>query len=179
MQNNNWYVVTGGPCSGKTTTLELIEKMGYRVEYEQARLLIDNEMKKGRVLEEIRKDEYLFQKKVLEMKIKLEDELPKDQLIFIERGIPDSTAYYEKLCSVKRKDDAFLESSLMRSKYKKVFLFELLDYKKDYARVENSDEAKSLELALERSYTELGIEVVRVPPMSVKERIKFILVRLD
>lgn len=175
---NKWYVVTGGPCSGKTTTLELIEKMGYRVEYEQARLLIDEEIKKGKTLKDIRKNEYFFQKKVLEMKIELENRLPKDQLIFIERGIPDSIAYYEKLCKVKCQNDAFWQLSSMKSKYKKVFLFEMLDYKQDYARVENEAEAKSLESALERSYTKLGIEVVRIPVMSAEERVKFVFDRL-
>lgn len=178
MQLNNWYVVTGGPCSGKTTTLELIEKMGYRVEYEMARRLIDEEIKKGKTLAEIRGDEYLFQKRILEMKIDLENSLSKDKLVFIERGIPDSTAYYETLCGVNCCNDVFLKSALDNCWYKKVFLFELLDYKKDYARVENEQEARMLESTLERNYTELGMEVVRVPPMSVEERIKFILQRL-
>jgi predicted ATPase len=176
MQNNNWYVITGGPCSGKTTTLKIIGEMGYRVEYERSRVLIDEEIKKGKTLGEIRKDEYIFQKKVLQMKINLENKLSNNELVFIERGIPDSVAYYEKLCGVK--DDVFLKKSLEKCLYKKVFLFELLDYKEDYARVEDEKEAKDLEDALEKSYTELGMEVVRVPKMSISKRVKFILEKL-
>lgn len=175
MKNNNWYVVTGGPCSGKTTTLELIEKMGYRVEYERSRFLIDEEIKKGKSLKEIRGDEYQFQKKVLEMKLELEDKLPKDKLIFIERGIPDSTAYYDKLCGIKSENDVFLDKALKNCNYKKVFLFEILDYKQDYARTENFEEALALEKALEKSYQDLDIEVVRVPKMSIQERVNFLL----
>jgi len=57
-------------------------------------------------------------------------------------------------------------------------LFEMLDYKKDYARVENVTEALNLEKALEKSYSDLGMEVIRVPKMSIEERIEFVLNRL-
>jgi len=176
MNKNNWYVITGGPCSGKTTVAEILGKKGYKVIYEMARLYIDEEIKKGKTLGEIRKNEYEFQKKILELKIEVEKKLPKDKLTFIERGIPDSTAYYQQLCGVEKDD--FLEKALKECKYKKVFLFEMLDYKKDYARVESSDEALNLEKALEKSYQDLGIEVIRVPKMSIDERVNFILSNL-
>lgn len=174
--SNNWYVITGGPCSGKTTTLGVIEKMGYQVEYETARFWIEQELKKGKTLEEMRKDEYLFQKKILELKIEYEKKFPKNELVFIERGIPDTTAYYQQSCGIK--EDELLKESLQKCSYKKVFLFELLDYQRDYARLENEKEAKILEDLLEESYRSLGMEVIRVPKMSVQQRVEFILKQL-
>lgn len=173
---NNWYVITGGPCSGKTTTLGVIEKMGYRVEYETARFWIEQELKKGKTLEEMRKDEYLFQKKILELKIENEKRFPKNELIFIERGIPDTTAYYQQSCGIDQDD--LLKESLKNCSYKKVFLFELLDYQQDYARLENEKEAKELEFLLEQSYKSLGLEVIRVPKMTIQQRVDFILKNL-
>lgn len=173
---NNWYVITGGPCSGKTTTLGVIEKLGYHVEYETARFWIEQELKKGKTLEEMRQDEYLFQKKILELKIEYEKKFPKDELIFIERGIPDTTAYYQQSCGIK--EDDLLKESLKKCHYKKVFLFELLDYQRDYARLENEQEAKILEKLLEEAYSSLGMEVIRVPKMSVQQRVEFILKQL-
>jgi predicted ATPase len=173
MKNNNWYVITGGPCSGKTTTLEIIEKKGYKVEYETARFWIEQELKKGKTLEEMRKDEYLFQKKILELKIENEKKFPKDKLIFIERGIPDTLSYYDQSCGIK--EDTLLKKALKTCSYKKVFLFELLDYQKDYARLENAKEAKELEDFLKRDYEKLGMTVVYVPKMSIEKRVKFIL----
>lgn len=169
---NNWYVITGGPCSGKTTILDLLKEKKYKVVYEAARWYIDEEMKKGRTLREIRKDEYKFQKEVLKLKIKIEKSLPLNKLTFIERGIPDTSAYYSELCNIT--DDKFLKKSLKKCNYKKVFLFEMLNYKKDYARVENSKEAIKLEKALEKSYSDLGFEVIKVPRMSIEKRISFI-----
>ena len=96
---NNWYVITGAPSSGKTTTLKVLERKGYKVFYEWARIYIDQEMKKGRNLKEIRRDELAFQRKILDLKVKFEGKLPKKDLVFMERGIPDSTAYME-ICGV-------------------------------------------------------------------------------
>lgn len=172
---NNWYVITGGPCSGKTTLLETLEKKGYKVYYEWARIYIDQEMKKGKTLAQIRKDELVFQRKILDLKIKFEKKLPKKEILFMERGIPDTTAYV-KLLGVKK--DVVLKKALRKCNYKKVFLMELLKYEVDYARIESQEEAMLLENLLEKSYTDLGITVVRVPKMSVVKRIKFVLSHL-
>lgn len=168
---NNWYVLTGAPSSGKTTTLKALEKKGYKVFYEWARIYIDQEMKKGRTLKEIRKDELQFQRKILYLKVKFEKKLPKKDLVFMERGIPDSTAYMEK-CGMK--NDSHLLKALKNCNYKKVFLLELLKYEADYARTESQKEAELLDKLLEKSYADLNIEVVRVSKMSVSKRVKFI-----
>ncbi|PIS15984.1 hypothetical protein COT62_00785 [Candidatus Roizmanbacteria bacterium CG09_land_8_20_14_0_10_41_9] len=60
MKKNNWYVITGAPSAGKTTLLKELEKKGYTVIYEAARIIIDREMKKGKKLSEIRKNELEF-----------------------------------------------------------------------------------------------------------------------
>ena len=62
MDSNNWYVITGAPHSGKTSVLKLLEEKGYRVIYEAARIYIDQEIEKGRTIEEIRESELEFQK---------------------------------------------------------------------------------------------------------------------
>ncbi|PZR03085.1 MAG: hypothetical protein DI539_26790, partial [Flavobacterium psychrophilum] len=50
----NWYVITGGPCTGKTTVVELLAKRGYVTIAEQARHYIDTQKVEGRTVEEIR-----------------------------------------------------------------------------------------------------------------------------
>lgn len=169
---NNWYVITGAPSSGKTTTLEALKKKGYKVFYEWARIYIDQEMKKGRTLKEIRKNELEFQRKILKLKVNFEKKLPRKDLVFMERGIPDSTAYMQ-MCGIKRDKD--LAKALKNSSYKKVFLMELLKYELDYSRTESEEEAQILDNLLEKSYTDLGIKVIRVPKMSIEKRVEFIL----
>lgn len=169
---NNWYVITGAPSSGKTTVLKELEKKGYKVYEEWARVYIDSEMKQGKTLKEIRNDEVEFQNKILQLKIDFEKTLKPDSALFLDRGIPDSTAYM-KLCNVSV--DQKIAKAVKNCTYKKVFLMELLEYKPDYARTESQEEARILEGLLENAYKELGMEVTRVPRMSVDERVKFLL----
>ena len=166
MENNNWYVVTGAPHAGKTSVIELLEKKGYRVVYETARIYIDKEIAKGGTIKEIRKNELEFQKGILDLKIDIEKNLPKDEVIFFDRAMPDSAAYYE-LYGLS--DDKYLKEAIKKCKYKKVFLFDYLDYKKDYARIESKEEQKKLQELLEKSYKKFKIPLVKVPRMNSKE----------
>jgi len=170
---NNWYVITGAPYSGKTTSVNLLGKKGYKITHETARIYIDQEVKKGKTIEEIRKNDFLFQKKILEMKINLEKLLSKDELIFLDRGIPDSQAYYQ-LCN--KGDDNFLKKAINGSFYKKVFLLDFFDIQKDYARTETKKEQEIIYQLIESAYLKRGLPIIKVPIMSSKEeRVDFIL----
>lgn len=72
MLKTNWYVLTGGPGSGKTTTVNLIGRRGYKTTIEHARHYIDTQMQTGRTVEEIRRHQEVFQMGVLEMQIEQE-----------------------------------------------------------------------------------------------------------
>jgi len=93
----SWYVVTGAPCSGKTTLLSSLEKLGYKVVPEVARTYIDNFIKNGGTVENLRSDELKFQEEVLTQKYKIEESLNQSEVIFFDRGIPDSYAYLNYL----------------------------------------------------------------------------------
>ena len=176
MIKNNWYVITGAPCSGKSTILFLLKNKGYYVVEEAARVYIDQEMAKGRTLEEIRKNEYAFQKKVLQIKINNEKKLSKDKLIIFERGIPDSIAYF-KLCGVNK--NYYFEEIIKKCSYRKIFLFELLDYQIDYARTEDKERANHLEKLLEESYQYINAPVIKIPKMSIEKRLEIILSHIN
>ena len=150
--------------------MALIEKLGYRVIPEAARVLIDEELAKGKTIEEIRKDERGFQRKVLAMKIKIENELSKDEIIFFDRAVPDSVAYYQ----ISGLDPEEALSVCQRGQYSKVFLMEQLPFEKDDARTENPEAVKKLNQLLKETYEKLGCEVVFVPAVSIEERVEFI-----
>lgn len=169
---NNWYVITGAPSSGKTTVVKLLEKKGYDVVYEAARIYIDEEMAKGKTIKEIRANELLFQRKILEFKIENEKKLAREKTIFFDRGIPDSDAYYRVHAAG---DDIFLKESMGKCSYKKVFLFKMIGYKKDYARIENEAQQLQIQKLLKESYEKLNIPLVVVPKMPIQDRLNFVL----
>ena len=169
---NNWYVLTGAPSSGKTTIIKLLEKRGYSVLFEVARIFIDKELKKGKTIQEIRKNEKDFQKKILSLKIYFENKLIPKEITFLDRAIPDSIAYNELLDIPNNK---YLENIFKKITYKKIFIFERLDFEHDYARTESKEEVKKLEKLIEKTYNRLPFPVIKVPSMSIEKRLKFIL----
>ena len=175
-KQKNWYVLTGGPSAGKTTLLQFLEKKGYRVQHESARIYFDQQLALGKSMQEIRADEATFQRIVLEMKINFENKLPQDQLILLDRGIPDSIAYYE--IAGLSTTDHFLQNAVNNSSYKKVFLLELLPFEEDYARTDAKD-ADRIQALLLKYYKEAGFSVIDVPVMPIEERANFILNHLE
>ena len=170
-----WYVITGAPSCGKTTVVNSLAKMGYKVVPEVARVLIDEEVKNGRTLKDIRKDEFGFQKRILKTKLEIEKKLPKNEIIFFDRGIPDNVAYL-KAYNI----DYEHELKICKKKsYRKIFILDRLPFEKDYARIENEEMAAKIHRLIKEVYTALGYEVIEVPLMSVKKRVKMILSNID
>lgn len=169
---NNWYVITGAPCSGKTTVLNSLKEMGYEVIGEVARTYIDKLIAEGLTIEDIRKDETRFQNDVLDQKYKLEEYIDKDKLVFFDRGIPDSYAYF-KFLGIK--DEELLKKSLVNN-YKKVFILKPCPYKKDYARTESEEDQIKLHELIQEAYKISGAEIINVPIFETKkDRVDFVL----
>lgn len=160
----NWYVITGGPCSGKTTAAKELEERGYNVQFEMARIYVDKKIAEGSTARKERADEGAFQEKILKLKIGLEKRLPKDEIIFFDLGIPDSITYYEM--AGLSPEDPYLQEAVKNCDYKKIFLCDMYDYKNDYARIQSRGDAEKIHRMLESSYKALGYEIVRIPALS-------------
>ena len=172
---NQWYVITGPPCCGKSTTVELLAQRGFRVRSEIARAYVDDEISKGRTIKEIRADMRTFQCEVLLRAIASEEDLPRDEQIFLDRAIPDSLAY---LMLYGIPTQPYMHR-IISSKYKTVFYLEPLnDYTTDYARIEDSGERDQLTGLLWKIYNDLGFSIQRVPVLPQQDRIDYILGRV-
>lgn len=171
-----WYVVTGGPCSGKTTLLEELERRGYRVEYEAARLYIEEELDKGHTLAEIRADEKAFQEKVLTRKMTVEQALPRNEIVFLDRGMPDTEAYLESIGIVGH---AATQQACAQARYRTIFLLDMLPYTSDHARTEDEAGAQRLHALLEETYRRRGYEPVSVPALPVSERAGYLIDHIE
>jgi len=173
-QETNWYVFTGAPSSGKTSVLDVLAQKGLHVESETARTYIEQQIELGRSLEHIRADHTNLQYGILHTKLIIERRLPAKELIFLDRAIPDSVAYF-RLCDLP--DDAAMKASRTQ-KYRKIFMFERLPVTADNIRTETEEEADWLDQELRNVYQELGYDLIDVPVMPVEERVRFILDQL-
>jgi predicted ATPase len=89
--------------------------------------------------------------------------------------VPDSIAYFQ----LEGLDPGQPAKKSKVVRYKKIFLFERLDFLEDGVRSEDDHLADRLDNLLEAAYRKLQYEVVRVPAISVEDRAAFILERLE
>ena len=171
----NWYVLTGGPGSGKTTTIERLAARGYKTTIEHARHYIQTQMQKGRTPEEVRNNQEEFQLGVLHMQIEEEARLIPGEIAFLDRALPDALAYFRFL---KLPVNPKIDTAIRKYRYKKIFILELLPLIQDYARNEDEKAQKQIHQLLIEVYTSLKTPVVFVPVLPPEERVDFILAHL-
>ena len=170
--NTNWHVITGGPSTGKTTVINMLEKRGYKTTIEHARHYIDTMRIEGQTVEDMRNNKRKFQLGVLDMQIEQEATIHPKDLIFLDRAIPDAMAYYQFLMLDY---DEKLLNAVKSTSYKKIFILDRLPFTKDYARTEDEEDQKKIHQLIREVYTTLGFPVVTVPVLPPKERVEFIL----
>ena len=169
--DTRWHVITGAPCSGKTSVIESLHNLGYRVVPEVARAYIDHQLSQGATLETIKADPLAFERHLLMQKMAIEQTLPHNQRIYLDRAVPDSVAYYQ----IEGLDPREPLRLSRRVHYQKVFLFERLNFEKDAVRAEDHLSAACIEQLLAQCYTTLGYRIIRVPVMTVAQRSAFVL----
>lgn len=171
----NWYVITGGPSSGKTTTVNALRNRGYKTTIEHARHYLDTQRQSGRTVEEIRQNQMEFQRGVLEMQIEQERSISRADLIFLDRALPDALAYYRFL---KLPVDGRLPEAVEQVFYRKVFILDCLPLVNDYARLEDGKAQKKIHELLTEVYESLPFPVVHVPVLPPEQRVDFVLSHL-
>lgn len=170
----NKYVLTGGPCVGKTTILELIARLGIAtVVPEAARYVIEIEQSCGGDALPW-KDNAKFQQRVMNAQLEFESSL-SEGIAFLDRGLIDGYGYCNHFGT--KTPDGLIE--LAKDRYEKIFLLDqLTDYINDSSRLESFEEATRIHEAIANAYISLGYEVIRVPVLSPEERVKFIIERI-
>ncbi len=141
-------------------------------------------MSKNPIIQQLEQE---FQKKILEIKRRVESNLTHDtsqeEIMFFDEAVPSSVAYY-RACGI---DGLDLEKALLSCPmdcYKKVFILEPLPFEKDSVRAEDQAKIKSLNNLLPKVYKDLGYEVTLVKrfsanrEISIAKRLLFILSRL-
>lgn len=171
-KKTNWYVITGGPGSGKTTTIDILKERGYRTVVEHAREYLDIQLLNGKTVEEVRSRHEEFQLAILQMQVEAEKSLSPGEIVFLDRAIPDAHAYYHYL---NIPDAPQLKEALKTISYKKIFMMECLPLVKDYARIEDEASQKKIHQWLVNIYQSLPFPLIHVPVLKAEARVDFIL----
>lgn len=170
-----WVVITGAPSSGKTSVIEELKARGYAVEPEAARAVIEDCLKRGNNIGDIRHDVTQLQGKILEWGLHRYKNLDPKQRTFLDRGLPDGVAYL-KIAGLDY--DAAMRAAYFYH-YKAVFIFDRLPLVLDDIRHEDEEMAARIDAELEAVYRALGYHPVRIPVMSIADRADAILKHLE
>jgi len=164
------YVITGAPCTGKTTVLHELEKEGYKILGEctrEAAEIAGNWSESGKPE---RFDRIIFELR----KKQIEEAKSKEGVFFSDRGIGDGIAFF-KIKGGKEVPKDMAEYSKSVS-YEKVFVFDLLGfYELGENRKSPQEKQESIQKEIIKVYGEMDCEIVLVPKLSVEERINFVL----
>ncbi len=172
----NWHVITGAPCSGKTTLIDQLAGKGFQTVPETARQCFEREVARGRTLDEIREIGVALQRGINDMQLGIERGLRAIDVAFLDRALPDSLAF-NRVFGLNP-NEVLLEC--FRHRYASVFILDRLPVRRKMALGPEDDAAASfLDEWLARDYSALGYSVVRVPVLSPQERLVFVLERLS
>jgi len=173
-------VITGGPCVGKTTTINLLKDKGIHVIDEVPRDIIASEQRKkienplyNAIVPWTNIDE--FQKLVIAEQLKRENSIPEDtSAVLLDRSLVDIFGYC-KVAGINPPAELF--SLVKNAGYDKViFLEQLNNYATDSERKEDLVMAKKIHDEILNSYRELGFPIIVVPAFDgkAKERAEFV-----
>jgi predicted ATPase len=173
MMRNLPNILTGGPGTGKSTVLGLLESYGCICLPESAREIIQSRTAQGLPP---RQDPQSFAKAILKKDIERYRAIPQtDQPVFIDRGVADALCM---LAAVGGADSVGAMAMLERYPVSvHVFFFRPWEaiYLNDAERDQTFDECRQVSSRLESWYRSLGFELVDVPQLKPQARADFIL----
>lgn len=173
--NKEIIVIIGGPGTGKSTIIDGLVSKGFCC-YPEISRQVTLEAKKQGIEQLFLENPLLFSELLLEgRKKQFNSALEEPQnIIFIDRGIPDILAYMHYI------GDSYplhFDTACRENVYTKIFILPPWEeiYVSDEARYENFEQAKLIYNHLTETYQNYGYKLTEVPKDTLDNRILFIL----
>ena len=167
------YIITGGPGSGKTTLCDLLAFKGYPVGQEAARGLLSNLPAQN--VGNAAQFPSCFESLIASTRLAFLESIDPHVVAFSDRGLPDQVAY----SLYKRKTpSSYILELVQKNRYETtVFVTPPWEkiFEKDDVRNESFEESCEIHDYILKAYITHGYNLVNLPFVEAKERVKFIL----
>jgi predicted ATPase len=174
-RTESFFVLTGGPCSGKSTLLDALERAGYARSIEAGRGVIQDQVTiGGQALPWA--DPGAFAELMLSWEMRSHHMAKQATgLVFFDRGVPDVVGYLRLL---DRAVPPHMEKAVQVFGYnRRVFIAppwrEI--FQQDGERKQEFAEAVRTYEAMVATYSAYGYELIEIPRASVEARMDFVL----
>lgn len=172
---DRFFVVTGGPGSGKSSLIDALQQLGFCRSIEAGRGIIQDQVAiGGRALPWT--DPMLFAELMLSWEMR-SYRMASQQTgpVFFDRGVPDVLGY---LRLVKSPVPDYIGKATETFRYnRRVFIAPPWQeiFQQDRERKQDFDEALRTYETLAATYSALGYELVELPLAPITERVRFVL----
>ena len=174
-----FFVVTGGPGSGKSSLIDALQNNGYARSVEAGRGVIQDQTTiGGRALPWV--DPVLFAEMMLCWELRsYQTATHQPGLVFFDRGVPDVIGYLRLL---NLPVPAHMEKAAKTFRYnRRVFIAPPWQeiFRQDRERRQNFDQAVRTYDTMVATYTALGYDLEEIPRVPIDERVRFVLQSVD
>lgn len=178
-EQERFFVVTGGPGSGKTTLIDALVAKGLRAMPEAGRAIIKDQTATGGSALPWR-NRLAFAEAMLGCDLRsFQDACDGGGTVLFDRGLPDLAGYLN-LCDLPV--PAHIREAARSFRYnRKVFIAPPWPeiFRQDEERKQSVEEANQTFDAMVRAYTEFGYELTHLPLAPVPDRVAFVLERIS
>jgi len=174
---NHKHIITGAPGTGKTAIINALKQKGYSCAEEISREIIAEQiMIGGDVLPW--KNQIAFENHIANLRKEQYLNSTENKNYFFDRTSIDCVAYLKvnSLGTTNEITEIIKQCVFNRQVFITPFWEEI--YINDDERVEDIQEAINIENSLIETYKSLGYTLVKVPKLSVNERVNFILSKI-